>query len=370
MPTAPCTQEIPWQPLRGLPLSTQRHVCSKPKGVGHVLLFQGWLAGALQWHPGLASVLPLPASWPWWKRQDGAFSAPWCRAGRTQLLSPGRWQQEKKRQERLEKCAGLHIQKGWRQNIHWGSHGPGQGEVLQEREAPLPSLQSPHCVSPQWGKKASTTGPVLSPLSPLSVLSPFPKERRLPPACHGAATLCCPARTLLLGDLCTGRHQRPLSRACQEQSSSPHPPGCEQATEEETRITNSLTPCPAEAGGPPAATASPGRGSPEGARGTACTTRTGPQLLPRSHQRCHCPCSDPLLTSSLRLSRAAAPLARPAARGCRRWEPWPSCLPGGAGLSQSSALPAVTTQRPFPSPGRPPLQEMSFFNSIWDLFPP
>lgn len=46
----------------------------------------------------------------------------------------------------------------------------------------------------------------------------------------------------------------------------------------------------------------------------------------------------------------------------------PQAAPGSAGPSQSSALPAVTTQRPFPSPGRPPLQEMSFNNSTWDLF--
>lgn len=38
----------------------------------------------------------------------------------------------------------------------------------------------------------------------------------------------------------------------------------------------------------------------------------------------------------------------------------PRAAPGSTGPSQSSALPAVTTQRPFPSPGRPPLQEMSF----------
>lgn len=49
--------------------------------------------------------------------------------------------------------------------------------------------------------------------------------------------------------------------------------------------------------------------------------------------------------------------------------PWPPrAAPSSAGLSQSSALPVVTTLCPFPSPGRPPLQEMSFFNSTWDLF--
>lgn len=110
----------------------------------------------------------------------------------------------------------------------------------------------------------------------------------------------------------------------------------------------------------------------------ACPGQSPSSSLGHTSAAWHCPCSYPLPTSSLCLCRAASP-ARPPCR-CQ-WVPggWEqagehsvaaSCLPGGAGLSQSSALPAVTTQRPFPSPGRLRLQEMSFFNSSWDLFPP
>lgn len=185
------------------------------------------------------------------------------------------------------------------------------------------------------------------PLSPLSVLSPFPKERRLPPACHGAATLCSPAHTLLLGDLCTGRHQRPLSSACQEQSSSPHPRGCEHATEEETRITDSLTPCPAEAGVPPAATTSHGRGSPEGAQ-RARPGQSPSSFLGHTSAACHCPCSDPLLTSSLCLYRAAAPLARPAARGCPEMGAVAELPPRRCGAESELGPPRGYNTAPFP----------------------
>lgn len=119
--------------------------------------------------------------------------------------------------------------------------------------------------------------------------------------------------------------------------------------------------------------------------GMACTARTVPWHLPWPQHLCwHCPCPNPLLTSSL---ACAKPCPRVSLRvpACplllllvmpeeEEWAsapraPWPPrAAPGRAGLSQSSALPVVTTLCPFPSPGRPLLQEMSFFNSTWDLF--
>lgn len=68
-----------------------------------------------------------------------------------------------------------------------------------------------------------------------------------------------------------------------------------------------------------------------------------PRALPRAPTHAH-----------LRLCSAEPRpwLGEPAALGCVR------------------ALPTVTTLRPFPSLQRPLLQEMSFFNNSWDLFPP
>lgn len=337
MPTAPCTQEIPWQPLKGLPLSAQRHMCSKPKGVGHVLLFQGWPSVALQWHPG-PGFCPPPATilalvektgrsllCPMVQGWDNSAAVPReVAAGEETPRKAGKMRQTA-HPEGLEAKRSLGLAWPW-----------PRGGLARESGTPTLPPKSPSRV-PTMGQKSQRCRacPFPSqcpfPLSPLSVLSPFPKERRLPPACHGAATLCSPARTLLLGDLCTGRHQRPLSSACQEQSSSPHPRGCEHATEEETRITNSLTPCPAEAGGPPAATASRGRGSPEGARGTACMTRTVPQLLPWSHQCC---LPLPLLRPAAHLQPSPLPSRCPARPPCRPWVP-------GDGSRGQAASPAV-----------------------------
>ena len=77
---------------------------------------------------------------------------------------------------------------------------------LGGRQSPPSSLRCPdHDLPiPRWGKKASAAWPALSPFSLLSVLAQFPKERRLPPACHAATILCSPALTLLPGDLCAG----------------------------------------------------------------------------------------------------------------------------------------------------------------------
>lgn len=94
-------------------------------------------------------------------------------------------------------------------------------------------------------------------------------------------------------------------------------------------------------GEPPAATVRPVRGQ---AGCSLChPIPPAPLALPRAPTRAH-----------LRLCSAEPRprLGEPAALGCVR------------------ALPAVTTLRPFPSLQWPLLQEMSFFNNSWDLFPP
>lgn len=132
-------------------------------------------------------------------------------------------------------------------------------------------------------------------------------------------------------------------------------------------------------GGPPATTASPAKALRRVPGAWSAHPGQSPgSFLSHTSISWHCLALPLLLPAAHLLCRVASPARLPCR--CRRvlggWEQAGqhlvavSCLPGGAGLSQSSALPAVTTQRPFPSPGRLPLQEMSFFNSSWDLFPP
>lgn len=191
------------------------------------------------------------------------------------------------------------IEKGWRNAPGCASRQVG-GKTSAGARLPLPkgksrgggrhppsSLQCPHHMSPRWGKKASASGPALSPCLH-SVLSWFPEERRLPPVCHAAITLCSPALTLLLGDLCVGGHQCPPSSACREESCGPRlltpllawVRTCHMASEEETRITNGWTHGPADTGGATSHHHIPDQGSPEGAWSMVCALRAVPRLLP------------------------------------------------------------------------------------------
>lgn len=128
---------------------------------------------------------------------------------------------------------------------------------------------------------------------------------------------------------------------------------------------------PANTEDPPAT--SPHPGCPEGAQGM---TGQVPWHLPWPQQLCwHCPHPDPRSPPASPVpSRVPVCPLLLLLMPRERWAsalraPWPPrAAPSSAGLSQSSALPVVTTLCPFPSPGRPLLQEMSFFNSTWDLF--
>lgn len=106
---------------------------------------------------------------------------------------------------------------------------------------------------------------------------------------------------------------------------------------------------------PPATTACPAGRSSEGAHAGQCSRRLGAHGPGCCHAHLQ-----PLPLCCCVPSRVNA-----SGRPFPRWRSWAASEPVPA-----PALPTVTTQCPFPSPAQPLLQEMSFFNNSWDLFPP